>query len=64
MDNIRSKDRKATEKTHQLEDSGLKEKYGAIEHCENGTVIQCNGNDDASQVGFFSILLLNIERYF
>jgi hypothetical protein len=45
MNTTRTKDRNNTEKTHQLGDSGIKEKYGAIENSPNEKVIKCNGTD-------------------
>jgi hypothetical protein len=47
MNTTRTKDRNNTEKTHQLGDSGIKEKYGAIENSTNEKDIKCNGTTRA-----------------
>ena len=58
MNTTRTKDRNNTEKTHQLGDSGIKEKYGAIENSPNGKVIKYNGTDIQSKVCLYIFIIL------
>lgn len=51
MTTTRIKERKITEKTHQLDEFGIKEKYGSIGNYENGGHnIHCNGTENKQEV--------------